>query len=242
MSPACRTSNAAIPPTSRRREPRSRQPARTARQGQGRGGHELPARTSGSFTQKSHAIPLGHFSRQPIIVAIPTTIFQCLKGCHGNCMRDFWETTSVVAHNRGQFISTRGTGTQPNRRRCTLNEALHPLRSATPVTKLCTRSERVQCLPMGCTAPSATSTNAESPTKVQPDRKHSTRSERVEPYRPQPISTSSSADRRAFLTSTPRPFRARVPGRREHSARTREAGARHELPAGISGSFTQSRT
>ena len=133
-------------------------------------------------------------------------------------------------------------GATPVTKRCTLNEALHPLRSATPVTKLCTRSERVQCLPMGCTAPSATSTNAESPTKVQPDRKHSTRSERVEPYRPQPISTSSSADRRAFLTSTPRPFRARVPGRREHSARTREAGARHELPAGISGSFTQSRT
>ena len=120
--------------------------------------------------------------------------------------------------------------------------ALHPVRSTTPVKERCTRSERVHCLPMGCTAPSATSTNAESPTKVQPDRKHSTRSERVEPYRPQPTTTSSSADRRAFLTSTPRPFRARVPGRQEHSARTREAGARHELPAGISGSFTQSRT
>ena len=124
----------------------------------------------------------------------------------------------------------------------TQSAALHPLRSAAPLTKRCTRSERVQCLPMGCTAPSATSTNAESPTKVQPDRKHSSRSEGVEPYRPQPTTTSSSADRRAFLTSNPRPFRARVPGRREHSARTREAGARHELPAGISGSFTQSRT
>ena len=222
-------------------------PGRDSQHGQpGRGragaGHELPAGTSGSFTQKSHAIPLGHFSRQHIIVAIPTTVFQCLKGCHGNCMRHCWETTSVVAHNRGQFISTRGTGTQPNRRRCTRYEALHPLRSAAPVKERCTRSERVQCLPMGCTAPSATSTNAEQPTKVQPDREHSTRSERVEPYRPQPTKTSSSADRRTFLTSTPRPFRARVPGRREHSVRTREAGARHELPAGISGSFTQSRT
>ena len=133
-------------------------------------------------------------------------------------------------------------GAAPVTKRCTRYEALHPLRSAAPVKERCTRSERVHCLPMGCTAPSTTSTNAESPTKVQPDRKHSTRSERVEPYRPQPTTTSSSADRRAFLTSTPRPFRARVPGRQEHSARTREAGARHELPAGISGSFTQSRT
>ena len=98
-------------------------------------------------------------------------------------MRHCWETTSVVTQQR-QFISTRGTGTQPNRRRCTRYEALHPLRSTTPVKERCTRSERVQCLPMGCTAPSATSTNAESPTKVQPDREHSTRSERVEPYRP----------------------------------------------------------
>ena len=133
-------------------------------------------------------------------------------------------------------------GAAPVTKHYTRYEALHPLRSAAPVTKRCTRSERVQCLPMGCTTPSATTTNAESPTKVQPDREHSTRSERVEPYRPQPTTTSLSADRRAFLASTPRPFRARVPGRREHSARTREAGARHELPAGISGSFTQSRT
>ena len=169
-------------------------------------------------------------------------------------MRDFWETTSVVAQLRAAHQhawhqdSTQSAALHPLRsaapltKRCTLNEALHPLRSATPVTKLCTRSERVQCLPMGCTAPSATSTNAESPTKVQPDQEHSSRSEGVEPYRPQPTTTSSSVDRRAFLASTPRPFRARVPGRQEHSARTREAGARHELPAGISGSFTQSRT
>ena len=180
MSPACRTSNAAIPPTSRRREPRSRQPARTARQGQGRGGartssrylwelhpkvarnfigsvfdwphkrwncndhHSKSERLTGKLRatllgnhadipfQKSHAIPLGHFSRQPIIVAIPTTIFQCLKGCHGNCMRHCWETTSVVTQQRAvhQHAWHRDSAQ---------SAALHPLRSAAPVTKHYTR-------------------------------------------------------------------------------------------------------
>ena len=184
MSPACRTSNAAIPPTSRRREPRSRQPAWTARQGQGRGGArtsgrylwelhpkvacnsprslfetahnrcnsndcfsmferlpwELHARFLGNHTdipfQKSHAIPLGHFSRQPIIVAIPTTIFQCLKDCHGNCMRHCWETTPVVTQQRAVHQHSW-------HRDSAQSAALHPLRSTAPVTKRCTRSERV---------------------------------------------------------------------------------------------------
>ena len=42
--------------------------------------HELSTGISGSFTQKSHVISLGHFSRQPTNVAIATTIFQNLKG------------------------------------------------------------------------------------------------------------------------------------------------------------------
>ena len=40
---------------------------------------------------------------------------------------------------------------------------MHPLRSIAPVKEHCTRSERVQCLLMGCTAPSATSKNTELP-------------------------------------------------------------------------------
>ena len=46
-------------------------------------------------------------------------------------MRDFWETTPVATHNRGQFISTRDTtsGTQPNREHCTRYGALHPIRT-----------------------------------------------------------------------------------------------------------------
>ena len=56
-------------------------------------------------------------------------------------MRDFWETTPVATHNRGQFISTRGTtsGTQPNREHCTRYGALHPLRGIAPVKEHCTR-------------------------------------------------------------------------------------------------------
>ena len=57
--------------------------------------------------------------------------------------------------------------------------------------------------------------------RIQPNREHSPRSERVKPYRPQPITTSSSADRRAFLASTPRPFRARVPGENTAPERAR---------------------
>ena len=40
---------------------------------------------------------------------------------------------------------------------------MHPLRSIAPVKEHCTRSERVQCLLMGCTAPSVTSKNTELP-------------------------------------------------------------------------------
>ena len=40
---------------------------------------------------------------------------------------------------------------------------MHPLRSIVPVKEHCTRSERVQCLLMGCTAPSVTSKNTELP-------------------------------------------------------------------------------
>ena len=148
-------------------------------------------------------------------------------------MRDFWETTPVATQQRAvhqharRRDSTQSAALHPLRsaapitKHCTHYEALHPLRSIAPIKERCTRSERVQCLPMGYTAPSATSTNAESPTKVQPDREHSPRSEGVKPYRPQPITTSSSADRRAFLASTPRPFRARVPGENTAPERAR---------------------
>ena len=88
-------------------------------------------------------------------------------------MRDFWETTPVATQQRAVHQharhrdSTQSAALHPLRsaapitKRCTRYEALHPLRSTTPVKERCTRSERVQCLLMGCTAPSATSTNAE---------------------------------------------------------------------------------
>ena len=148
-------------------------------------------------------------------------------------MQDFWETTPVATQQRAvhqharRRDSTQSAALHPLRsaapvtKRCTHYEALHPLRSTAPVKERCTRPERVQCLLMGCTAPSATSTNAESPTKIQPNREHSPRSERVKPYRPQPITTSSRADRRAFLASTPRPFRTRVPGENTAPERAR---------------------
>ena len=45
---------------------------------------------------------------------------------------------------------------------------MHPLRSIAPVKEHCTRSERVQCLLMGCTAPSVTSKNTELPERRTP--------------------------------------------------------------------------
>ena len=144
-------------------------------------------------------------------------------------MRDFWETTPVATQQRAVHQHAR-------RRDSTQSAALHPLRSIAPIKERCTQSERVQCLLMGCTAPSATSTNAESPTKVQPDREHSPRSEGVKPYRPQPITTSSSADRRAFR----RPLPGRVRG---FQARTQCQNARGRGEARTTGrylgSFTQ---
>lgn len=52
-------------------------------------------------------------------------------------MRDFWETTPVATHNRGQFISTRGTTSginpigsiAPVKEHCTRYGALHPIRT-----------------------------------------------------------------------------------------------------------------
>ncbi len=62
----------------------------------------------------------------------------------------------------------------PNERRCTRYVAAHPLRRATPVTSQCTRSEGVQCLRIGCTAP---------PQQAKPRT--------IRPHRPQP-STSDA--------------------------------------------------
>ena len=42
-------------------------------------------------------------------------------------------------------------------------EALHPLGSAAPVRERCTQSGGLQCQPMGCTTPSATSANVDWP-------------------------------------------------------------------------------
>lgn len=40
---------------------------------------------------------------------------------------------------------------------------MHPLRASAPVKGQCTRSERVQCLRIGCTTPSVTSPHADLP-------------------------------------------------------------------------------
>ena len=45
-------------------------------------------RSPSTAPQKSQAIPPGQFSTPPINVAIPTIPFPCLKGLHGNCMRN----------------------------------------------------------------------------------------------------------------------------------------------------------
>ena len=45
-------------------------------------------RAPSTAPQKSQAIPPGQFSTPPINVAIPTIPFPCLKGLHGNCMRN----------------------------------------------------------------------------------------------------------------------------------------------------------
>ena len=128
-------------------------------------------------------------------------------------------------------------GAAPVTKRCTLYEALHPLRSAAPDQNGC-NAYRWGAPPLQQQAQTRSRPRRFSLIgNIQPDQKGLNLTDQM-----QPTTTSSSADRRAFLASTPRPFRAPVPGRREHSARTREAGARHELPAGISGSFTQSRT
>lgn len=45
-------------------------------------------RSPSTAPQKSQAIPPGQFSTPPINVAIPMIPFTCLKGLHGNCMRN----------------------------------------------------------------------------------------------------------------------------------------------------------
>ena len=65
---------------------------------------------------------------------------------------------------------------------CTRYEALHPLRGAAPVTRRCTRyvaihpnrrgampTDRVQCLQIGCTTPSVTSSHADLPERTSTD-------------------------------------------------------------------------
>ena len=58
--------------------------------------------------QKSHVISLGHFSRPPENVAIPTFSIQCLKYLQGNYVRHCWGTTPV-SHTE-EATGVKGTG------------------------------------------------------------------------------------------------------------------------------------
>ena len=51
-----------------------------------------------------------------------------------------------------------------------VQEALHPLRRATPVTSRCTRSEGVQCLRIGCTAAHNKHNRENVPSRKRPRR------------------------------------------------------------------------
>ena len=51
-----------------------------------------------------------------------------------------------------------------------VQEALHPLRRATPVTSRCTRSEGVQCLRIGCTAAHNKHNRENVPSRKKPRR------------------------------------------------------------------------
>ena len=70
----------------------------------------------------------------------------------------------------------------PDKGHCTRYVAIHPLRSAAPVTWRCTRyvalhpnrrgvmpTDRVQCLQIGCTTPSVTSSHADLPERTSTD-------------------------------------------------------------------------
>lgn len=68
----------------------------------------------------SHAIRLPELSAFATNVAIPTTLFQCFKGVHGNCMQHLW-----------------GTITTPNR----------PVHKTRPTTRSHSASDPLQRLP-----------------------------------------------------------------------------------------------
>ena len=87
-----------------------------------------------------------------------------MKYAQGNCMRHFWGTTparrlsgTTTPHATTPTSSVRQhtsmAGTAPITGRYTRYGALHPLWGATPVMGRCTRSERVHCLQIGCSAP-----------------------------------------------------------------------------------------
>ena len=135
-------------------------------------------------------------------------------------MRHFWGITparrlsgTTTPHATTPTSSVRQhtsmAGTAPVTGHHTPYEALHPLWASAPVMGLCTRSEGVQCLRIGCsttlqqaalrrhalTHPRDTlSSDPTAPpkrnqifkrtiSKIQPDRERSTRSERVESSR-----------------------------------------------------------
>ena len=88
------------------------------------------------FPPQSHAIPPHQMSPTHENVGIATTIFQWLKGCHGNCMRHFRETTQSGDAERPR--------SRTQKKRCTrLSAALHQLGSNTPVREHYTSSQLV---------------------------------------------------------------------------------------------------
>ena len=79
---------------------------------------------------------------------LPESVTDALHACSTRSARE-----ALHPLRRGAPVTSRNTR----------YVALHPLRRDTPVTSQCTRSEGVQCLRIGCTAPTTSTTADNSP-------------------------------------------------------------------------------
>ena len=105
----------------------------------------------------------------PRNVAIATPVLQHVKGCHGNCMRHFRETTQSGDAERPR--------SRTQKKRCTrLSAALHQLGSITPVPSWCNTH------PSGVT-PLKNKRGRGAVESIQPYRQDSTSSGRFNPIR-----------------------------------------------------------
>ena len=123
--------------------------------------HRPQPSTSDAATQLRHARPAPNERRYTRYVAMhplrrdtPVTS-QCTRSEGVQCLR-IGCTAPHNKPNRGHFLPThpsdsiRRSHTTSKYPPGSLQEALHPIRRATPVTSRCTRSEGVSCLRIGC--------------------------------------------------------------------------------------------